>query len=177
MLEWKYLGMSAIRRQILPESGSVAEEWLPEGDRLRAADTDVDREMDRLMGSAIATTDSPVVVDAWLQPWLCAHPGAVRVWLESSFPSRVAKAQVSRIRSGARASPLTRREIAAKDAFSVRHFRRVHGVRFGPDPGLFDLIVDNSTFISRPTVESSDQGIAGFGPVLYELVTGLLHDR
>lgn len=176
-LEWDYLGMSEIRRQLLPDSASAQSEWLPEGDRRRAADSDLDRAMDRLMGQAIATSDGPVVVDAWLQPWLCAHPGAVRVWLDSSFPSRVTKAQVSRLRAGAPPSSTTPREIAEKDAFSVRHFRKVHGVRFGPDPAVFDLILDNSSFITGPTVESSDRGIAGFGPVFNELVSGLLDGR
>lgn len=41
-LGWEYLGMSQIRRRLLPESASARAEWTPRGDELHAADPGLD---------------------------------------------------------------------------------------------------------------------------------------
>lgn len=114
-LGWGYLGMAQIRRSLLPPPAGIAAEWSPADDALRAADATLDLEMDRLLRQAIECRTGPLVVDAWLQPWLCDIPGAVRIWLGSSSRSRVLKAQVSRLRSGLPPSSAMQRELAAKD--------------------------------------------------------------
>jgi|SRR3954464_9881359 cytidylate kinase len=176
-LGWHYIGMSHIRRCWIPGSSTAREEWLPHGDELRAHDTTLDLEMDRRLKEHIEHIQAPAVVDAWLQPWLCELSGATRVWLESDFASRAAKAQVTRLRSGLGASSSMEATIARKDEFSVEHFGRLYGVEFGPDPAVFDLVLDNSGYISEPTVRASDEGIIQFAPVFNARVSALAEVR
>ncbi|MCO6003392.1 hypothetical protein NE236_00170 [Actinoallomurus purpureus] len=175
-LGWRYIGMSSIRKSCVVGSSSQRQEWLPGGDRLRSADTGLDLEMDRLLTQSIESLDEPVVVDAWLQPWLCPLSGAVRVWLHSDFDSRAAKAQVSRLRSGLAPSSTLEATIAEKDRFSVDHFRRLYGIEFGADPDVFDLRLDNSHLIDEPTIQASDKGIARFAPIFNASVGALLQE-
>ncbi|MFB9834534.1 cytidylate kinase family protein [Actinoallomurus acaciae] len=173
-LGWRYVSMSRIRRSYVVGSSSSEEEWIPEGDRLRSANTALDHEMDRRLAELVESSDEPVVVDAWLQPWLCESKNAVRVWLHSDFSSRLLKAQVSRLRSGLRPSPVIRTTIADKDAFSVEHFRRLYGIEFGPDPDIFDLRLDNSEWIGEATIRASDEGISRFAPIFNMHVDAIL---
>jgi cytidylate kinase len=173
-LGWRYVGMSEIRRSCVVGSSSSQEEWLPAGDRIRSANTALDREMDRRLAELIESSNEAVVVDAWLQPWLCESRSAVRVWLHSDFSSRVLKAQVSRLRSGLRPSPTIGTTIADKDAFSVDHFRRLYGIDFGPDPDIFDLQLDNTEWIGEATIQASDEGISRFAPIFKKHVDAIL---
>jgi cytidylate kinase len=173
-LGWQYIGMSAIRRSCIPASSSPQEEWLPAGDRLRGVNTLLDREADHQMNERINITKTPIVVDAWLQPWLCELPGAVRVWLGSDFVSRAVKAQVSRLRSQLNPSHFIAETVAKKDEFSIAQFRRLYGIEFGPDPDIFDLFLDNSQYITDPTISASDAGIRRFSPLFNAHVSALL---
>jgi hypothetical protein len=58
-----------------------------------------DRILDSMITNYIAQHDKALVVDAWLQPWLCNSRHALRLWLESDFDSRVKKATVTYLRS------------------------------------------------------------------------------
>jgi cytidylate kinase len=173
-LGWQYVGMSQIRRLRIPESSSAREEWLPRGDELRAANALLDLEMDRRLTEYIGRLDGSAVIDAWLQPWLCELPGAVRVWLASDFDSRAIKAQVSRFRLGMGPSESITATIAEKDKFSIEQFRRLYGIDFGPDPGVFDLLLDSSDYITEATVQASDDGIRRFAPVFNARVGALV---
>jgi cytidylate kinase len=176
-LGWRYVGMSEIRRSCVPDSSTEREEWHPTGDRRRAADESLDLDMDRRLAERIRSIDVPTVVDAWLQPWLSELSGVTRVWLESDFESRVLKAQVSRMRAGLAAMPSIRDTVAAKDEFSVTHFRRLYGVDFGPDPEVFDLLLDNSGYLTEATIGSSDAGISRFAAVFNSRVRALVEAR
>lgn len=175
-LGWEYLGMSEIRRSRIPASGTPHEEWHPRGDDLRAGDPRLDLDMDHRIKERIESAEAPLVVDAWLQPWLC-ELSATRVWLGSDFASRVLKAQVSRLRAGLPPTSSTAGTVARKDEFSVEHFRRLYGVDFGPDPAVFDLVLDNSGYISAASIRASDDGIGRFAPVFNAHVGGLLGVR
>ncbi|MEV7006702.1 hypothetical protein [Streptosporangium sp. NPDC051022] len=172
-LGWSYLGMAEVRRAqlsgILPEKG----EWSPEVDRLRNDHSALDLEADQIMRDRIHRHTSPLVVDAWLQPWLCDVEDATRVWLNSDLPSRVAKAQVSLLRSGREPTHDVKMEVVEKDEFSLKVFRDLYSIDFGPDTDLFDLVVDNSGFIAEPSIQASDRGIAGFEPVFHSAVMRL----
>jgi cytidylate kinase len=104
----------------------------------------------------------PLVVDAWLQPWLCHRADAVRVWLGSDLPSRLLKAKVSFMRSGITPPADLDFQVQEKDKFSVAVFKHLYGIDFGPEPDRFDLVFDNSHFITEASVAASDRGIAAF---------------
>jgi cytidylate kinase len=175
-LGWDYVSMSQVRRLQIPESSSQQHEWLPEGDERRAANAMLDLEMDRRIAEHIEHRDAPTVIDAWLQPWLCDLP-AVHVWLDSDFGSRVSKAQVSRLRAGLAPSPTMTETVAEKDKFSIEHFRRLYGIEFGPDPGIFDLFLDNSAYLTEANIRASDDGIRRFSPIFNAAVSTLVQAR
>ena len=176
-LGWRYIGMSQIRSLCVPGSATEREEWVEGGDVRRAANISLDLEMDHRLKDHIDRLEIPVVVDAWLQPWLCELSNATRVWLGSDFDSRVLKARVSRLRSGLGPSPSIDATIAQKDDFSIAHFRRVYGVDFGPDPTVFDLLLDNTGYIAEATIRSSDDGINRFAAVFNARVSALVEAR
>jgi hypothetical protein len=66
------------------------------------------------------------------------------------------------------------RDVRGKDRFSVEQFRSLYGIRFGPDAGLFDLLIDNSGYIQAASIIASDEGIEAFRPVFLSAVTSLL---
>ncbi|MGW3964826.1 cytidylate kinase-like family protein [Amycolatopsis sp. NPDC005003] len=171
-LGWTYLDMSPIMKQLTAVNGS--RDWTPEQDDIRRRDRTIDLEADRRMLELVSDSSS-VIVDAWLQPWLCRSATAVRVWLRSSWAARVRKCTVSHLRHH---DHLSAREAAAlmhrKDCFARKQFAYLYGVRFDYDPALFDLHVDNSAYIAESSVAASDVGIREFQPVLMRHVEALL---
>jgi len=167
----EYLGASQLRRVLLRTSSEdFGYEWDPAID-LRRRDSPVyDRVLDEIISRQVRASDRPLIVDAWLQPWLCADDSAIRVWIESSLEARVRKAAVTFLRNDAAVPLDVESQIAAKDDFSHSMFARLYGIDFGPDPEIFDLIVDNSQYIAHPTVEASDFGIAQFEPLLEQAI-------
>jgi cytidylate kinase len=176
-LGWAYLGLSGVRRD-LPGYDEAAEspgaEWEPAMDRRRSRDPGLDATADRAMTQRLATMRGPAVVDAWLQPWLSGRADAVRVWLGSDEQSRLRKASVSFLRRGMQPPDALVRDVRQKDRFSVEQFRSLYGIRFGPDAGLFDLLIDNSGYIQAASIVASDEGIEAFRPVFLSAVTSLL---
>lgn len=172
-LRWDYLGMAEVRRFQLSDVLDEEAEWSPGVDRLRTERSTLDVEADQIMRSLIHQHTSPLVVDAWLQPWLCELAGATKIWLNSDLRSRVLKAQVSLLRSGRKPTKDIRMEVIEKDDFSVKTFRNLYSIDFGPDTDLFDLVIDNSEFISEPNIQASNRGIAEFEPVFHSAIMRL----
>ncbi len=176
-LGWAYLGLSGIRRELLGY-GEGAEpsgaEWEPVMDQLRSCDPGLDVNADRLMAQRIAAVRDPVVVDAWLQPWLSGRAGTVRVWLASDEEARLRKAAVTFLRRGTQPPDGLAQEVRQKDRFSVEQFRSLYGIRFGPDADLFDLLIDHPGYTRAATTPASDEGIPAFRPAFRSAVTSLL---
>jgi cytidylate kinase len=170
-LGWEYFGMSELRRARLPPGLLGRHEWLPSLDKLRADDPESDANLDSLVTVTVTASARPLVVDAWLQPWLCGRPDALRIWLQSDLRSRLLKATVSRLRSGCR-PPFAglAEQVSMKDQFSVDMFERLYDIRFGYDAKLFDLSIDNSRYIQIASICASDRGIAEFQPELERVV-------
>jgi cytidylate kinase len=161
-LGWDYLGVSGLFRQLLSRPRMANRDWDPEVDECRRVASEADPAVDQLILRRIDESARPLVVDAWLQPWLCARTDAVRVWLGSDGPSRLLKARVSFMRSGMPPPDNLDSQIRDKDQFSAVRFKQLYDVDFGPDSAVFDLIFDNSRFITEATVAASDRGIAAF---------------
>ena len=168
---WPCLHMSTIMRATIRHDRQTNHrEWRPDDDTMRGNDPHIDRHVDNIMSGLIK--DHPdVIVDAWLQPWLYQGSDALRLWIESDVRSRCAKAAVSHLRAGRRPHASLATEIAAKDDFSVRHFRQLYHMRFGYDHDVFDLRLDNSKYIERATIEDSDAGILKFHGALCRALT------
>lgn len=161
-LGWDYLGTSQLFRKLLPCPRPAPREWDPAIDEYRRVAADADHALDKHILRLIEESARPLVVDAWLQPWLCQRTDAVRVWLGSDLPSRLLKAKVSFMRSGITSPADLDFQVQEKDKFSVVIFKRLYGIDFGPDLDRFDLIFDNSRFITEASVAASDRGVAAF---------------
>jgi cytidylate kinase len=138
--------------------------WTPETDLSRGHGSH-DRELDRLMIRQF-TENSDGVFDAWTLPWLTSGD-ALKVWIESDPPSRVLKALVTELRRGK--TPVAsevEKMIKDKDDFSRALFKKLYEFDLYSDHGVFDLIVDNSRYITESTIADSDRGIRAFGPVI-----------
>jgi cytidylate kinase len=170
-LGWGYLGSSQLFKKLLPRPCPEGREWLPSIDEHRRSAAGIDEALDHRLLQLIEESDRPLVVDAWLQAWLCPRTDAVRVWLESDVPSRLRKAQVSFLRCNDIPPVNLGAQVHEKDGFSVAMFKRLYDVDFGPDPNLFDVIIDNSCFISEASVAASDRGIADFEREFQRVIT------
>jgi cytidylate kinase len=170
-LGWKYLGSSAIRRSLhsLPNMAQ-GQEWSPAFDSERSNSPDIDKRLDTLIENKIAATREPLVVDAWLQPWLYQNANALRVWLHSDVDSRVRKATVSYLRLGLKPPGDVADEVQRKDEFSISIFRQLYGIRFDFDPQMFQVWSDNSKYIPKATIQCSDRGIAEYEIILETLI-------
>jgi cytidylate kinase len=160
VLDLPYFSASQILAEILGDNGP----WSPRVDLLRA-DHDVDREVDRRI---LQTFDIQPegVFDAWALPWLTSS-SALRVWLESDLPSRVRKAFVTELRRGNHPEyPEIEQLVLKKDDFSRRRFQHTHRFDIYVDRTVFDLVIDNSSYIPRASIEASDRGIKAFELVL-----------
>jgi cytidylate kinase len=170
-LGYEYLGASAVRRALLYSAHEeLVSEWNPGIDLRRQRTLAADRQLDNIVTRRIEASIDPLVVDAWLQPWLCADERAIRIWLESTIESRIWKAIVTFLRDGLAVPSDLEMQVIKKDQFSRWMFSKLYEIEFRPDPKLFDLILDNSSYIEAPTVEASDFGIAKFESLLEQAV-------
>lgn len=169
-LGWRYLGSSDVRRRLHSSAVEANREWSPAIDSQRAGSLELDRMLDREIARLIDATQAPLVVDAWLQPWLYRGGDALRVWLHSDVESRIKKAVVSHLRSGTQPTINAATEIQEKDAFSVNIFAQLYNIEFSYSTNLFDVLGDNSKYIRSATVADSDRGIFLYQKVFEELI-------
>jgi cytidylate kinase len=168
---WDYLGASEIRRKLHPSVDlHSGQEWQPAIDIERSNTLKFDRMLDDIITGEIKKSRTPLVVDAWLQPWLYHEDDALRVWLHSDAASRAKKAQVSYQRIGISPPGNIADRVKAKDDFSVEMFRRLYGIAFAYSHEIFQLWADNSRYIRESTIDASDRGIAEYEVVFENLI-------
>ena len=171
-LGWTYIGMSHIMKEFTALED--LRDWTPQQDRIRKSDSRIDIDADRHLLEVVSSRSS-IIVDAWLQPWLCRSESAIRVWLDSSRPARTKKCAVSYLRDQSHLSEQQAANIVHnKDGFAREQFVKLYGIRFDYDPALFDLRIDNSSYITEPSISASDAGIREFQPVLMRRLEPLL---
>ncbi|MGV1048248.1 MAG: AAA family ATPase [Solirubrobacterales bacterium] len=169
-----YVSMRAVMSSVLNDSGDSVPggEWTPSVDRVRAGDDQLDREADRRMLERI--DNGPGVFDAWALPWLFRDSDAVRVWMGADIASRVERCLLSALGSGFRGDGDQRAMIEKKDAFSQAQFRRLYGIDFGPDPSVFDVIVENSHLLGKLSVQRAEADAAAFQAELIAAIDSVI---
>ena len=110
------------------------------------------------------------VFDVWALPWTSSDPSLLRIWLESDRESRAAKCYVSQTGENRLDVVDCASFIDAKDRDNRSLFLRTVGFDLFTDQHVFDLVVDNSSFIRAPTREAADRGIASFAPIVHAAV-------
>jgi cytidylate kinase len=165
-----YLGLEYFSSsEVLGELTGLEAGWSPSVDMRRKGDQDIDRRLDMRVLEEFRSRPE-CVFDAWALPWYCDGP-AIRMWIESDFPSRVRKCIVSRLERGD--NPDARdclSVVRSKDQFSRDVFQRNHGFDLFTDRRPFDLVVSNSSLIPTPTIECAHRGIAAFHTEIIEAV-------
>jgi cytidylate kinase len=173
-LDWGYLGSSEIRRRLHASKTNTKREWDPAIDSERLTSLAFDQALDDEITRLIKNSPVPLVVDAWLQPWLYRGDDALRVWLYSDTASRIRKAAVSYLRLAMQPTTDIVTEVHRKDVFSIDIFKRLYGIEFAYSAELFDAFGDNSAYIKDSTIADSDHGISKYHPIFEQLVTGRL---
>ena len=149
---------------LLSELAGIPGPWRPEVDLVRTEGA-LDRALDTLMISRLDTSQDGVF-DAWTLPWLTTSP-VIKVWIQSDLPSRVRKAMVTELRRGELpVQEAVQGMVYEKDEFSRTLFNKLYDFDLFNDHWVFDLVIDNSSYISAATIEDSDKGIASFNEAL-----------
>ncbi len=106
------------------------------------------------------------IFDVVSLPWLHRRR-AFSIWLESDVDSRVAKAIVSHRGGGRFARHELESRILQKDNLMRQRLRDRQGIDLFRDRTPFDLVVDISSCISEPTLESSMKSIKEVQEVIH----------
>jgi cytidylate kinase len=129
--------------------------------RVRRDDTDLNLE-EHLV--ELESTRTGQIFDVWALPWTSQNKRLVRIWLESTAISRALKCYVSQGSSPSRSVRECLSYIENKDAENRGLFERTQGFDLFKDRDVFQIILDNSGFITHPTETAANAGIDAFAP-------------
>jgi cytidylate kinase len=139
----------------------------------RLDDTTIDSDLDRALVER-ARSDDRVIFDARFLPWAGQAP-LIRIWLESDLPSRARKCYVSM--DGRTAGvPQCAAHVHHKDMLDVERLLKGHEGIYGPNPEIFDAMLDNSDLIPDATRSCADKGIAIFQDYMLATVEHFMGD-
>ncbi|MHB8413797.1 MAG: cytidylate kinase family protein [Acidiferrobacteraceae bacterium] len=94
------------------------------------------------------------IFDTSTMPWRHKRP-ALCIWLESSLESRIVKAIVSHRGQGRFSHAEYRHKIMEKDAATAALYKRLYDINIGTDLSCFDLVLDISNLITKPSFDAS----------------------
>lgn len=138
----------------------------PQLETLRDRDRSIDRRLDQATIDELVSREH-VVGDSWALPWLAvpSKVSVVRVWLESSFETRVLKFVAAHLDDLPISESDAQDLVADKDRRTQQRFLDAHGFDLFVDRDPFALILDNSRYIDRPSRPAARRGIAAFAPI------------
>jgi cytidylate kinase len=131
--------------------------------------TQVDDEFCRLEAQSDTT-----LFDCLSLPWLHSQNCMV-IWLESSLPARLMKAIVSHKGETDLTVHQVEKRIKRKDRLARNKIMEAYGVHIFRDRSPFDLIIDNSSFITAPTEGAAWLGIRKTQEILSSAVGWYLY--
>ena len=99
------------------------------------------------------------IFDTSTMPWRHQR-SALCIWLESTLESRVVKSVVSHHGNGPLELEEYAERVAEKDRSTVSLYKRLYGINIGSDLSCFDLVIDVSSLIAKPSLESAFHSIA-----------------
>lgn len=125
---------------------------------------DVDRELEAELLRRSRERNRQVF-DVWALPWTSDDPGLIRIWIDSTPRTRTWKSYVSQGEQPAMTVEECGPYIAEKDDFNRRLFLRTIGFDLYRSRDVFDVLLDNSFAIAKPTKAASERGIKRFAPI------------
>jgi CMP/dCMP kinase len=107
----------------------------------------------------IETRSDGIVFDTSTMPWRHKKP-ALCIWLESTLESRCLKSMVSHRGRGNITASQYPKMIKEKDAATVDLYKQLYDIDIGKNLSCFDLVLDISRTLDKPTLENSMRSIA-----------------
>jgi cytidylate kinase len=132
--------------------------------------SDMDAVVDSILVEELVSTPR-IIMDSWAIPWL-SRGTAVSVWIECDLDTRVKNATLGFGDISSGECRRIRRGLVEKDADSVKLFRRTHGIEFGPDPSVFDVIIDLSDLLNHDPEKWPEERI-----LVLERITSAIENR
>ncbi|GAB3458256.1 cytidylate kinase family protein [Actinophytocola sediminis] len=131
----------------------------------------VDHQLNEFLAEQLKVRDH-TVFDSWSAAWLDRSGRCVRVFIESSRRSRALKARVSQEPHGPFLSASENlRLIDEKDRSTAFRLVPLLGIDLRYDRAPFDIVLDNSRLIAKPTIDQARLGILRFHDLLHQAVT------
>lgn len=153
----------------VPSDGSPGL-WLRHGAAIESKrdGDELDLELDRRLVERFERSDG-IVADAWALPWLASVP-MVRVWLRSDLRSRSMKCVTSQLPDRQLGVEEATEHISKKDGSTRERFRRLYDFDLFEEHEAFDAVLDNSRYISKPTLDEAAAGVESFAPIVLAAV-------
>jgi cytidylate kinase len=165
-LGYRYVsGTATLARMLGVEPTEDPPRWEEIADAIgRLRSDEVDNQLEsRLL--ELAGEDTGQVFDVWGLPWTSADPGLARLWIESTPRSRATKCFVSQgLSAGARTLSECQTFINDKDLANRALFKRTQNFDLFVDHDVFQIVLDNTQFIAKPSLEAARRGISAFAP-------------
>ena len=135
----------------------------------------VDIELENRM-TRLANSRGGLVLDTWAMAWL--YEGStpmIRLWIESDIPSRTRKCYVSQGKDKKLTISKCQKLINKKDNDTRNNFLRRLDFDLYTDREKYDIILDNSILIPKPSQKMANIGIAKFAPVIRKTIEYMLN--
>lgn len=147
-IQLNFLGISPIQ----PKDFWITEEAKPlwNAEFFRRIDSELLR---------LETESEGYIFDTSTMPWRHRRP-AFCIWLESSTESRVIKSIVSHRGRGHIALQEYEQRIKEKDASTMKLYKELYNIDIGSDLSCFDLVLDISSLIGKPSLDASLESIS-----------------
>ncbi|MFI1353627.1 cytidylate kinase family protein [Streptomyces sp. NPDC020898] len=118
--------------------------------------SEVDRRLDTEMTELIGRLDH-TVFDSWALPWF-ADRSAIKIWLACDQRTRHLKARSPHPISERHSLQHYAQIVDRKDQDSRNRFQKLYGFTYGPNPEVFDCILDSTEYyVDSPTIHSEQR--------------------
>ncbi len=147
-IQLNFLGVSPIQSKDFWISEAAKSLW--DESQFRKIDSELLR---------LETITAGYIFDTSTMPWRHKEP-ALCIWLESNLNSRKIKSFISHRGRTQFPFEIYDEKIIEKDFATITLYKNIYNIDIGTDLSCFDLIIDISTFISEPTLNSSLNSIS-----------------
>ncbi|MFI1394953.1 hypothetical protein [Streptomyces sp. NPDC020681] len=118
--------------------------------------SEADRRLDAEMAHLAETLDC-TVFDSWALPWF-TDSSVIKIWLSCDRRTRYLKARLSHAATERHVLQYYANVVDRKDEDSRIRFQKLYGFDYGPDPDVFNCILDSTEYyVDAPTLHSEQR--------------------